>query len=281
MKKNLFLITFLLSAMAGRSSGPGDPLHLNTTAPAQGQKISFDYSTAGSRLADATNIQAAIFYYTATKGTGYYAGECSLEHTGKNKWKGSFILPDSALAFALRLRSGKITEDNNGHGCISPVYKQGTPIPGAYAAAALLYANSDPLLGLTGKADTAMSLLEKEFSLHPELRERYASSWYTILVNIKKQDAYPTLDKKAHELLASPAPSEDDYKLAVRLLQLQKKKQPADSVLGIAAARFPLGEMAVQHAENEFYKIKSLDQTFEQGESLLKISSLKISSVFV
>ncbi|MBN9380990.1 MAG: TlpA family protein disulfide reductase [Chitinophagaceae bacterium] len=259
MKRHLFLITFLLSATAGQASDPGDLFHFSTAVPAPGQKISFDYSAAAGKLAGATDIRAAIFYYTAAKGAGYYAGECSLRQIGKDKWKGSFILPDSALAFALRLKSGKITEDNNGRGCIFPVYKKGTPVPGSFAAAALLYANGDPLLGLPGKADTAMSLLEKEFSLHPELREKYTSSWYAVLVNIKKQDAYPILDKKTRELLASPTPSEEDYRLAVRLLHLQKKKQPADSVLGIAATRFPLSEIAIQHAENEFYKIKSLD----------------------
>ncbi|MES1249911.1 MAG: hypothetical protein ABUL46_04460, partial [Chitinophaga rupis] len=244
---------------AARSAGSRDPLHFSTTTPEPGQKISFDYSAAAGKLAGATDIRAAIFYYTAAKGTGYYAGECSIALTGKDKWKGNFILPDTAIAFALRLRSGKVMEDNGGRGYIYPVYKNGAPLPGSYAGVALLYANSDPLLGLSGRADTAMTLLEKEFSLHPELKERYAASWYSIIVNIKKQDAYPVLDKRVQELLSIPTPSEEDYRLAVRLLQLQKKKGAADSVLAVAAAKFPQTEMALQNAENEFYKIKDLD----------------------
>lgn len=274
MQKISFLLLCLLYAVVCRSAGHGTPLHFNTSTPEAGQKITFDYSASAGRLADATDIHAAIFYYTAAKGAGYYAGECGIGLTGKNKWKGSFTLPDSAIAFALRLRSGKVTEDNGGLGYISPVYRKGTALPGAYAGAALLYANGDPLLGLPGKADTAMALLEKEFSLHPELRDRYISSWYTILVNIKKQDAYPILDKKVQELLSAATPSEEDYRLSIRLLQLQKKKKPADSVLNIAAAKFPLTDMAIQNAENEFYKIKDLDSLVDYYTNFQKVHPL-------
>jgi len=259
MQRIPYLIICLLYAITGRSSGPVNPIHCNTNTPEAGQKIRFDYLAAAGRLSGASDMQAVIFYYTSAKGSGYYAGECTISSTGKDKWKGSFILPDSAIAFALRIKSGKVIEDNGGRGYISPVYKGRHPLTGADAGTALLYANSDPLLGLSGKADTAMSLLEKEFSLHPNLREQYASSWYSILVNIKKQDAYPELDKKTKELLSLSAPSEEDYRLAIRLLQLKKQKKSADSVLAIAAAKFPLSEMAVQNAENEFYKIKDLD----------------------
>jgi len=43
-----------------------------------------------------------------------------------------------------------------------------------------------------------------------------------------------------------------DYKLAIRLLQLQKKKKAADSVLSIAARNFPGSELAAQYDEIRF-----------------------------
>jgi|GEM_PF-240442 len=256
MIKNAFISALLLTAV---QIVQADPLHLDTEKPRAGQRISFNYAAGSGKLAGAADVHAALFYYTATKVTGYYAEDIDLKLAGKENYKGSFILPDSAVAFAIRLRSGKITEDNGGRGYISLVYSRGVPVPGSYGGAALLFGNAESLLGLPNKADTAMAMLEKELALHPELRGKYESSWYTNLVSVQKQAAYPQLDQRALELLSAPGAGLTDYKLAIRLYQLQKKKKTADSVIDLAAARFPGSELAVQHAENEFYKIRDLD----------------------
>jgi thiol-disulfide isomerase/thioredoxin len=250
---------FFIMGVQGHPAASPEPLRLNTEKPRAGQKIAFEYAASEGKLSGVKELHAAIFFYTATKGTGYYAEDCIIQEAGKENWKGSFVLPDSAIAFALRLRSGKVTEDNGGRGLISLVYQNETPREGAYAGAALLYANGERLLSLGNNADTAFALLEKELSLHPGLKGQYEGTWYNLLVNKKKQDAYPELDRKARELLSATSPTEADYKLAIRLYQLQKKKIPADSVLEIAVARFPGSELAIQRADGAFYKIKSVD----------------------
>jgi thiol-disulfide isomerase/thioredoxin len=263
MNKKYWITGFLLVMAAlvhARQPAPaGDKLHFDTDRPRAGQTVSFDYSSAGGKLAGAGDIHAALLYYTDGKATGYYAQDLTLRPAGKEDWKGNFILPDSAVAFAIRLKSGKVIEDNNGRGYISLVYLDGAVRPEAYAGAALLFANGGSLLDLPNKADTALALLEKEFGLHPELRSKYEYAYYYNLVAVKKQEANLLMDKREQELLSAPNSSMADYKLAMRLLQLQKKKKAADSVLSIAAQKFPGSELAAQYDENPFYIIRGLD----------------------
>lgn len=244
---------------AGQPTAVKDRFHFETDRPHAGQAVSFEYSASGGKLAGVKDIHAALFYYTAAGVTGYYSQDLSFSTEGEDRWKGSFIIPDSAVAFAVRLKSDKITENNNGLGHIYIVYADGKARPGGYAGAALLFANGEQLLDLPNKADTALALLEREFSLHPELRPKYESAWYYNLVSLKKQDAYPLLEKRAKELLSSPDASVTDYKLAFRLFQLQKKKTTADSVLRLAAQKFPGSDLAVQYDDNQFYRIRDLD----------------------
>lgn len=272
MKKK-YWITGILWVMvvlvhAGQPVAAGDKLHFDTDRPRAGQTVSFDYSSAGGKLAGARDIRAALLYYTDGKATGYYAEDLALRPAGKDGWKGSFVLPDSAVAFAIRLKSGKVIEDNNGRGYISLVYLDGASgtdgavgavRPEAYAGAALLFANGGSLLDLPNKADTALVLLEKEFSLHPELRSKYEYAYYYNLAAVKKQEVNLLMDQREQELLSSPNSTMADYKLVLRLLRLQKKKKAADSVLSIAAQKFPGSELAAQYDENPFYVIRDLD----------------------
>ncbi|MHA4808438.1 TlpA family protein disulfide reductase [Flavitalea flava] len=242
-----------------KNAGPAEKLHFDTDKPQAGQTISFDYSAAGGKLAGAKDIHAALFYYTANTANGFYAQDVTIRGEGKENWKGNFLVPDSAVAFAIRLKSGKLIADNNGRGYISLVYKDGTVRPGAYAGVAILYSNGESLLNLPNRADTAIALLEKEFSAHPDLKPKYESSFYYNLASLKKQDAYPLLDKRAQDVLSAPDVTLADYKLAVKLYQLQRKKKGVDSLLAIVARKFPASDLAVQHDENQFYAIKDLD----------------------
>lgn len=253
----LFLLVFGYNSMA---AGVG-PLRLDTKKPQAGQPIGFEYTTGPGqgKLIGVKEIHAAVFFYTATKGTGYYAAECTIDAAGPQKWKGRFTLPDSAIAFAIRLRSGKLTEDNGGLGLIYPVYEKAGARTGAYAGTALLYANGERLLGTGNNMDTAFRLLQQELSLHPDLRSQYEGTWYTLLFNTKKQDAAAEIDRRLAVILSQEKPTEAEYKLAVRLYQLEKKKSAADSVLRIAAANYPSGELAVQFADVSFYKIRDID----------------------
>jgi thiol-disulfide isomerase/thioredoxin len=262
-KSVLYAMVLTLAAQsmahAGEPAGAGDKLRFDTQKPRAGQTISFGYSATGGKLAGVQDIHAALFYYTAAKVTGYYAQDITISPAGKDNWKGSFVLPDSAVAFAVRLKSGKLVENNNGQGFISLVYNDGVVKQGSYAGAALLFVNGEQLLNLSGKADTAMALLEKEFSIHPQLRSTYEAAWYYALAKAKKQEAYPLLEKRAQELLASPHAAAADYKLAMRLFQLQGKKKTADSLLRAGAEKFPGSELAVQYDDNRFYAIRDVD----------------------
>ena len=264
-KRYLMAGILLVAGMFARAGGggsfavAGDRLHFDTDRPHAGRTLSFEYFSSGGKLAGATEIRAALIYYTDGKSSGYYAQDVRISATGKESWKGSFVLPDSATAFAIRLKSGKVIEDNAGKGFISLVYIGDAVRPEAYAGAALLFANGGSLLDLPGKADTALVLLEKEFGLHPELRSKYEYAYYYNLAAVKKQEATVLIDRREQELLSASGATLADYKLALRLLQLQKKKRAADSVLRIAAGRFPGSELAAQYDENPFYVIRNLD----------------------
>lgn len=271
MKKLTQTVSLLLASLIAVQVQATDPtnnnLRLHADKPQPGKQINFDYSTATGKLAGKKEVKVALFFYTANNVASYYAIDLDLKLSGKDAWKGSFTVPDSAVAFALRFKSGKEIDDNNGNGYVSLVYTGSAVSNGGYAAAGLLYSQGKYALKLSNKEDTAIYLLEKEFALHPASKASYETAYFTSLVNLKKKDAYPAVDKRVQEILAGSSLTADDYTKVIRLLQLERKRKEADSITTIAATKFPKSDLAVQYDENKFYEIKDIDSLVQYAAS--------------
>ncbi len=244
---------------ASAAAAPANRLKLSVAQPVAGKTFSFTYSAKNSKLEGVKKISAALFYYTGNVVSTYYASDIALTANGLNEWKGSVNLPDSAVAFALRFKAGENLDNNDGQGFIYIANKNGAVPAGGYGGAGLLYGNGRYTFNLSNKTDTALALLEKEFALHPESKGKYAREYYYFLSSAKKQAAYPQFEADAAKLLAQANPTADDYKTAVLLYNLQRKRKGSDSLLALAAAKFPQGELAIQYDENKFYEIKDVD----------------------
>ncbi|MGN6416628.1 MAG: redoxin domain-containing protein [Pseudobacter sp.] len=232
-----------------------------------GIQTRYTYDPEHTRLRDADSVAVALIFST---GNGYGALDLKAVRNGKN-WETVFILPDSAIAVALRFRDGAIIDDNRGKGYIYPVYQRQNPIAGSRAAAAELMIKCKRVLGLgTSYAQQALELYEKEFHDNPSLKAAKELEYYTALVYAKKRDVYPLVERKKDSLLKKGF-SEKDWALAAGLLSLTGKRAEADSLKDEIAKRTKSVSNKGDRFWQRFLSLESADSmliVFHQQQAL-------------
>lgn len=224
--------------------------------PEAGNTIHYTYNATGTKLEGESEIEASLYY---VKDKHPVATDLIAVKNGE-VWNTSFKLPDSALAFAVRFRSGKVIDNNDGAGYIYHVYKGDRPLKGSCIAKALIYQYCQRSLDLSSRNRlVALDLCEKEFLLHPDLKPLYEQEYFRILAAVKKKESYPVIEKHVHQLLNDNSFSEEKWQQASRLYELIGQRVKSDSLRKIMAARAPYGQMAQSLEWNRFQALNDAD----------------------
>lgn len=259
MKSRLFLLLPLLIFAA--CSQPGTltqgPLTLSDAKPQQGDHIKITYQADSSELAGLQNVTATLYYFVKTKP---YAEAVPLSDSN-NVLKGSFQLPDSAQSFALKFSAEDQTDKNKGKGYIFPVYdKSGDPLPGALAGESYFYSGIGPyLLGTEQNPDTALALLQKANATQPDNKKEWRRTYLNALITVKKDSAYPEVQKQVTQILSYSSLKEEDYTLAFSLYRRMKMMDKSDSLKNIIVQKYPKGNLAQQELMHRFFRQKEPD----------------------
>ena len=261
------------------------PLELTTTRLSKGRQVRFRYHQDESYLAGLSNL-SGILYYVATRQP--YASDIAMTDSG-DVWSGSFTLPDSAKAYALKFSSNDQTDNNKGKGYIFPVRdRSGNPIPGALIAESNFYAGiGQSFLGLKRNPDSVVALVNRDYAIHPGMKKRWSAQYFYALIMMKRMSAYHSLshmkrdsaarmnaDSLIHkkliptyreirgdikQMLSRKDASEENYTTAqFAYLQMEMKPQ-ADSLKKIILQKFPTGTLAREKVYNAFMRQKNPD----------------------
>jgi len=242
MKKiNLLLLLPSLFAMQMAHAQQTKHLTLSDQYPAAGETINLTYDPEGTVLAGKNSITGKVYFLD---NRDYPVSDIALTHDGK-LFKSSFSVPDSAKAFFIKLNNGPDVDNNNDAGYVYMVYKDQTPVPGAYASEAYMrmsgmgaaLAKIKPINNADG-----LALYKKEFDLHPETAKVYDEMY--IFQIARSTD--PANEAKVNDKIAELEKSgtEKDMQSAAALYNFQKKKPAADSLYSIILAKYPNGSYA-------------------------------------
>lgn len=247
----LFFLCAGLSVEAQFSNTqPVESVKINTGLP-----VRFMYDPQKTRMRDADSVAVALII---SSGKGFEAMDLKAVRNGKN-WETDFVLPDSALAVALRFSDDGIIDDNGGKGYIYPVYQRQLPVPGGWAAAAELKIKGKRTLSLGSLyAEQALELYEKEFEANPSMKSAKEMEYYTALVYAKRKEVYPFIERKKDSLLKQRF-SEKNWSMAAELLSLTGKRQEADSLKGEIAKRTKPGSGTGDRFWQRFLALGSAD----------------------
>lgn len=232
-------------------------LTLSTDKPQQGEKINIYYRSDSGSLAHSNDLKGTLYYAVKNK---IYAQSLTLADSGKAK-QGTFTLPDTAQAFALKFSADDETDNNNDNGYIFSVYdKAGKPLAGALAAEGGFYHGMGSyLLGIKTNQDTLLTLLQKDMTDHPEIKKDWQAQYLNALLMVKKDSAYPEIRKGIKEMLSSDSAKEEDYIVGERLYEAMKEASQADSIKQLAIKKFPQGSLVQSDLAQAFSKQKDAD----------------------
>ena len=255
--KNLLLLPSLLLAQT-LSAQTTAHLKLSDEHPAAGEKVSFTYDPRGTVLEGKADIKA-IAYFLDNK--TYPASDLNLKSDGKSL-SGEFVIPEATQAFLLKLSNENTVDDNAGKGYVYLVYKNGQPVPGAYAAEGynILNGMANYLSGINSKSADGIELVKRDFSLHPQVEKEYQSAFYNLLA--RSPENAVLINDKIRALLKSA--DEKELMLASDLLASTKRQASADSLNSKILERFPNGQIN----RNQLWLAASVEKDLPKKDSL-------------
>lgn len=267
------LLSIIVLAFPKSSSGQQyEHLRLSDETPEIGQRIQFVYSGIFSRKIDSR----ITMYYANNRGIAWQ----SLVVTHQDgKVQGSFVVPDSTLAFCLKPRNNRDTVE----AFIFNVYKAGKLLKGSLAAGARFYANSVTHAG--ERDDRAKLLYLKEFAIHPEIKAQKLLDYYEagclvpdpVILSLFQNTWRDSLTNGKSEVFLSRL-----YYLGLRYRDLPNKELLRGDIL----AKYPNGEVALTE-EMRDYRQKIQNGTF--GTEIIRleqkypgpIANRKLESVYI
>jgi len=177
--------------------------------------------------------------------------------TGKSM-EGKFNVPDSIIYVSFAITNGDKTDrkDKESVGYDYNVYKDGKPVKGTYLV-------QGSLLSSLGGGSKALDLIEKDYTLYPEQREKTFKTYIYVLSNVKerKAEAIALAQKKFDEGLQSDAP-EEDLSTYIRYIY-NGNYQKRDSLEKEVVKKFPKGSTNFVIKLDQLYASKDPDKIFQ------------------
>jgi peroxiredoxin len=169
--------------------------------------------------------------------------------------EGKFNVPDSIIYVSFIITNGVITDrkDKESVGYDFNVFKAGKPVKGTYLI-------QGALLSSLGGGNKAIDLIEKEYALYPEQREKTFINYVYALSNIKdrKAEAIALAQKKFDSGLQSGA-NETDLSDLIRVIY-NGNYQKRDSLEQKAIKKFPKGRISLWKKLSKFYDFNDPDK---------------------
>ncbi len=239
MKIYLLLILSVIALNSyGQTPNLFPNLLLSSPYPEAGQKITISYS--GKLAKEGTKITC----YNRNLSTFYFETKVIPCKIVDNQLIGTFTLPDSASFFAFKIENKKETDNNDGNGFGFNVYKNEKPIKKTFLTEGFYMDLNKYLFGENYDPEKALSLLEKEYKINPELRNSTFGSFVTALSKIpsRKIEAINLAKINLEEILNSGK----NEKNSLRYINLiaGNNNKVADSLKALFIEKYPTGVAA-------------------------------------
>lgn len=244
---------------------PYETFRISTEKPEVGKVIRFVYTGANSKqLVPRLNLyykRNNIISFMIVKG----------KFTG-TKNEGSFILPDSILAFCITVNTAITPTETY----IFQVYKNGKPMEGSLADAAGFYAG-EPYYIKPKNLQKALFLYRQEFAQHPELRPRYLLRYFASATADPDQTILADLERTWQDSLQGGKNEQflnDLFEITSKYNALPLKEGLRAKIL----TKYPQGTFALNEAKVDFFNREQKHDYMQELLNLEKQYPLKVKS---
>lgn len=253
-------IGLLLASCSGNEGKTIGALHISDATPEPGSEVEITYTPKTPITKE--DIKGRWEYLVFTD---EYTQDLNLtEENGK--WKATVAIPDSAKVVSFQFVVQDKLDTNEEKGYVFPLYsKDGKPVAGALAGEGYYYLVG-ARDGLKLETDSIISLVQKDFTAHPDIQPKYDLFYTSVLMRQDASKAKEYAKERVAFYTKKEKPTSDDYSVLSGLFSALEQKAKADSIDALVVEKFPKSQLA----ERAFIRKISGAQNPTEMEALLK-----------
>lgn len=244
--KKIFFFSFLIYFTSSLCA-QNQVLTIHPLKPESGDTVTVTY------IGDLAKPDTEISYFFNYMGENRFKNEIIPSEFQNNKITGRFKLPDSVLYVSIKITNGKEFDNNRDKGYGFNVYENGKPKKGTFftQGAVSLYNK----YFFNAKVDTlkAIQLMEKEYQLHPDLKESTLPIYLSTLKLDKSKEAEAV--KLATEYYNKILETGKNDNFTERIVEtiVGRDHQKRDSLINEVIKKHPKGKAALRKQYIDFY----------------------------
>lgn len=244
--KKIFFFSFLIYFTSSLCA-QNQVLTIHPLKPESGDTVTVTY------IGDLAKPDTEISYFFNYMGENRFKNEIIPSEFQNNKITGRFKLPDTVLYVSIKITNGKEFDNNRDKGYGFNVYENGKPKKGTFftQGAVSLYNK----YFFNAKVDTlkAIQLMEKEYQLHPDLKESTLPIYLSTLKLDKSKEAEAV--KLATEYYNKILETWKNDNFTERIVEtiVGRDHQKRDSLINEVIKKHPKGKAALRKQYIDFY----------------------------
>lgn len=244
--KKIFFFSFLIYFTSSLCA-QNQVLTIHPLKPESGDTVTVTY------IGDLAKPDTEISYFFNYMGENRFKNEIIPFEFQNNKITGRFKLPDTVLYVSIKITNGKEFDNNRDKGYGFNVYENGKPKKGTFftQGAVSLYNK----YFFNAKVDTlkAIQLMEKEYQLHPDLKESTLPIYLSTLKLDKSKEAEAV--KLATEYYNKILETGKNDNFTERIVEtiVGRDHQKRDSLINEVIKKHPKGKAALRKQYIDFY----------------------------
>lgn len=244
--KKIFFFSFLIYFTSSLCA-QNQVLTIHPLKPESGDTVTVTY------IGDLAKPDTEISYFFNYMGENRFKNEIIPSEFQNNKITGRFKLPDTVLYVSIKITNGKEFDNNRDKGYGFNVYENGKPKKGTFftQGAVSLYNK----YFFNAKVDTlkAIQLMEKEYQLHPDLKESTLPIYLSTLKldKSKEAEAVKLATEYYNKILATG--KNDNFTERIVETIVGRDHQKRDSLINEVIKKHPKGKAALRKQYIDFY----------------------------
>jgi len=261
MRKIFILLSLIILIASGCSEQPGQNFVYSPKKPQAGQEINVTYNPASTVLEKADQIEMLAYEFSTDQLPKIQQVEISKLGTS---WNGSFV-PDSATLLVLvKFNSEKKSDSNYPDGYKILVYDaEGNALAGVHTALANAYISGAYPLQLKRDAKKARDLIEKEFSLYPDQKDKHLNLYWSILLQADKENGKAKVIAAVDSIASKENLTLDEKKLLATFYERLQQPDKAEPFKADIRTEEPKGDLVQSERFREFYQERNLNKMIE------------------
>ena len=171
----------------------------------------------------------------------------------------TITIPDSISAIAFNFKVDDDYANNNNEGFLFSVVDNDEKMAIDVEASKQNYIiNYGENFGIEGNAKDALNALENALEKNPELKKEWIDRHIYLARQVDAKTAKDVSDMYLSEFSTKPAETLEDYNTLTSVYNGMRDSKRSDSILKIAAEKFPDSDLALRSVINNFFDTKEL-----------------------